>query len=86
MDNSIKAKGVKLTKRQKEIIKKVQDGWILFNGVSESTGRIYYGITKGFDNIYFNATVWYNLLEKKLIYQEVRRPYDYHLTELGESI
>lgn len=58
-----------LTKKQKEIINKMRDGWMLMMGQSETNGRIYQGITKGYDWVYFNATVFSNLINKGLVYQ-----------------
>lgn len=77
---------IKLSKRQLEIVKKMQDGWVLFTGISETTNNQYFFISKGFDKDYFNATVFKHLLEKEIIYQEYEHPFDYILTSIGESL
>lgn len=77
---------IKLTKRQKEIIEKCREGWMLFTGRSEATDRFFYGISKGYDNIWFNQTLWCNLFNKGLIHQQQSHPFNYELTELGETI
>lgn len=74
---------MKLSKKQSEIINLMRDGWILLIGTSEITGRQYYMVTKGFDKVYFNVTVFSNLLDKKMIYQELSSPFDYLLTDVG---
>jgi hypothetical protein len=83
-------KDLKLTPKQKEIVKFMQDGYPLFTGISESNGRQYYMIggthNKGFGNTYFNTNVFGNLLSKKLIQQMKQHPYDWELTDLGDSL
>lgn len=70
----IQANEVKLSKRQKEIVQFMRDGYIMLVGNSETTGRQYFMIAsthnKGFGNTYFNATVFSNLLKKKIIIQK----------------
>lgn len=81
---------VKVSKKQMEIIKYMQDGFPLLIGQSETTGRQYYMIASthnnGYGNTYFNAMVFTNLLYKGLIYQEMSPPFKYILTTLGKSI
>lgn len=78
---------MKITKRQKEIVKLMQEGYPLIIGLSETTGQPYYMIASthnnGYGNTYFNATVFSNLLAKKLIYQYKDQ---YELTPDGENI
>lgn len=76
----------KLTKRQREIVEKMRDGYMLIIGRNETNGGLYYLVTEGMHNIYFNATVFNSLVSKGLIYQESRSPYDWLLTKLGEEI
>ena len=83
MGNSILE--IKLTKRQREIVKKMQDGWGLFVGLSES-GRVYQHVSKGYENDYFNVSVWNALRANGLIDQEQSHPFNWELTKLGESI
>lgn len=74
----------KITKRQLEIVTLMYSGFIMIIGQSETTGRPYYMITKGYDNIYFNASTFSRLLSNGLIYQQYQWPQDYVLTEFGE--
>lgn len=76
---------MKVSKRQKEIIHKMLDGYLLMIGQSETTGMPYYLVTKGYDNHYFNYTVFKNLLEKKLIAEDYNT-YDYVLTKLAYEL
>lgn len=80
---------MKLTKKQKEIVRYMRDGLPLMIGVSEITGRNYYMIAsthdKGYGNTYFNATVFSNLLQKGIIYFDNRNP-EYILTPLGHIV
>lgn len=76
---------IKLTQKQKQVVRLMQEGWGLFIGNSETNGRQYYNVSKEFTRVYFNATVFSNLLSKGLIYQE-QRHFEYVLTEIGESI
>jgi hypothetical protein len=75
----------KLTPKQKEIILKMNEGWMLSIGQSESTGSIYYCVSMGYENTYFRGDVFTALVNKNLIYQDTRPPFYYILTELGES-
>ncbi len=77
---------IKLTKKQKEIVKKMREGWVLMVGQSETSGRIYQMVTKGYDRTYFNSTVFSNLLQKDIIYQQNSPPFDYILTDRGKTI
>lgn len=79
-------KKIKLTAKQKQIISLMRNGYVFAMGQSEYNGRTYQLVTKDFDNVYFNATVFSNLLKKDLIFQESRHPYDYILTTLGKTI
>lgn len=79
-------KKISLTKKQKEVVELMQNGWILLVGQSETNGRVYQYISKGFDNIYMNATLFSNLISKGMVYQQQRHPFDWVLTDLGESI
>ena len=76
---------IKLTKRQAEVVGLMQDGWEFFTGLSEATNRQYFLVSKGYDKEQFNASVFSNLLSKGIIYQEMQHPFNWHLTELGES-
>lgn len=82
---SYSQKPLKLSKKQKEIVKKMQDGWIMIMGASETTGRPYQLVSKGYENTYFNSTVFSALLSKNMIYQEPRF-HEWVLTETGENI
>ncbi len=73
-----------ISKKQLEIISKMNDGWIFIIGQSEITGRQFYCISKGFDNIYFRSTVFSNLLNKELIYQSYDS-HDYILTNKAKN-
>ncbi len=75
----------KLTPRQKQIVKKMQDGWRMLTGLSDTTGQPYYHVSKGYDNDYFKSNVFAALINKGVIYQESRY-FEYVLTGLGESI
>lgn len=81
---------IKLSAKQKEIVWLMQNGFPMMMGVDDFSGKHYYMIASthnnGFSNTYFNATVLGNLLDKKLIYQELSHPFEWILTELGESI
>lgn len=77
---------VKLTPRQREIVKKMQDGWRLIIIRSDSTGSLIQYVSKGFENDFFNSTVFSALLSKGIIYQGYERPFEYILTKTGESI
>jgi len=78
---------IKVTPKQKEIILKMRDGWIFISGRSDITDRIYYGITKGFECIYFSARVFSNLLEKQLVEPDTsHREWPYVLSKLGKTI
>lgn len=76
----------KLTVKQKEIVKKMQSGWVLMVGQSETNSSIYQMVTKGFERIYFNSTVFSNLISKDMIYQQNHHPFDWVLTKKGEEI
>lgn len=65
----------KLTKREKEIVNKLNDGWEIFVGVSDYNGTVYYNLSKDFDNDYIRSDVFSNLIEKGVIYQNARGNY-----------
>lgn len=81
---------IKLSSKQKEVISLIRDGHPMLIGMSETSGRNYYMVAStkngGFGNTYFNATVFSNLLSKGLIQQQLSHPFDWQLTELGETI
>jgi hypothetical protein len=77
---------IKLSKKQKEVVKLMQDGWILLVGQSETNGSVYQYVSKGYDRVDFNATVFYNLVGKGIVFQQQHHPFNYVLTSLGESI
>jgi len=81
---------VKLTPKQKEVVKAMRDGHLLIMGQSEFSGKIYYMVAgtknNGYGNTYFNATVFSNLMKKEIIYQENAYPFNWKLTEIGETI
>lgn len=79
-------KKIKLTKRQKEIIQKVRDGWVIIVGRSEDNGRIYQLVTKGYEDDRFNAQVWGALTKHELIDQQTSPPFNWELTPLGKTI
>ncbi len=80
---------IKLTPKQKEIIKLMREGYPLMIGQSEFSGRQYYMIAsthnKGYDNTYFRADTFSHLLAKGLI-QFNNETFDYLLTKLGQTI
>lgn len=83
-------KALKLTAKQKLIVFYMQEGYSLMIGQSETSRSIYYMIAgthnKGYGNTYFRSDCFGGLLNKNLIRQQNRHPFDYILTELGESI
>jgi hypothetical protein len=66
----------KLTKRQLEIIRKMYEGWEMFVSKSDSTGSIYYGISKDYDNDYFRGGVFSALTTGGWIYQGSNHYYE----------
>lgn len=74
-----------LTVKQIEIVSKMRDGYGLFVGVSEMSGKHFQYISKGFHNIYFRADTFAKLINNGLIHQQNHRPYDWVLTGLGET-
>ena len=70
-----------ITKKQIEIVEKMLDGYIMLIGQSETTGRYYYLISKGYDNMYFNRNTFSRLLENELVYQELSYPFNWVLTK-----
>lgn len=61
----------KPTRRQKEVIEKMKDGWIVTVGIN------YVMLSKGFDDEMINVKMFFNMVENKIIYQETRPPFDY---------
>lgn len=86
MANDTSGKKIKLTPRQKDIINKMRDGWILLIGQSDGTGRTYHQLSKGYENDYFSNTVFSVLHANGLIYQQQSPPFDWGLTRNGENI
>lgn len=76
----------KYTKRCIDIVYLMQNGWILLVGISETSGRPYFQVTKGFERDYFNSRVFDRLLRDGLIYQESSPPFDWTLTEDGKTM
>lgn len=83
-------KKIKLSPKQKEIIRYMRDGYPMLIGVSDTSGRNYYMVAgthnNGFDNTYFNVRVFSNLLKKGIVYQQFSHPFNWVLTDLGETI
>lgn len=81
-------KKIKLSDKQKEIVRLMQDGFPLMIGTSETSGRQFYLIAsthnKGLGNTYFTARVFSALLAKGLIFFD-NGSFDYELTELGKT-
>lgn len=80
---------IKLSDKQKEIVKLMREGHPFMTGQSETTGRVYYLVASthnnGLGNTYLTARVFGNLLDKELIHFS-NQSFDYELTELGETI
>lgn len=76
-------KKIKLTPKQKEVIKALQDDFILITG-NDMKGA---DVAKGY--LYFHITnrVFWNLVDKGLIYQTGQEGhFNFELTPLGKSI
>lgn len=59
----------------------MKDGWMMLTDRSETTGKEYFGVTKGFKWVYFRSDTYTHLLHKELIYQQRSHPYAWKLTE-----
>ena len=73
-----------LTKKQKEVVIDLQNGWSLVTNnevkgawVSKSKADKEYHIDNG---------IFWRLVKKGLIYQQLSHPFNYVLTEQGKSI
>lgn len=75
-------KGMKLTKQQNKVINCLQNAWVLI--ADSESAWIAVAHPKG--DFIIGTRLFWNLVEKGLIYQELRSPYDYILTALGEEI
>lgn len=73
----------KLTKKENEIIYRLQSGWILITSNDSCWIRCCGDNDKGF---LFGTRVFANLLEKELIAQQLRHPFNYVLTQKGKEI
>lgn len=71
------------------IVSLMQDGYTLYTGISETSGRQYFMIASthnnGFGNTYFRANVFDALISKDLIFQKLEYPFDWILTDIGEN-
>lgn len=76
----------KITQRQIDIIALMQHGYIMLTGTSDSNGRLYYYVTKGMHNEYFNAGTFSKLLSNDFIYQDYNYPFPYILTKKGKEL
>ena len=75
---------MKLTKKEIEFIKLLRDGWIFIIGTSDTTGRQFYQVAKGYESVYFRSDTFARLLTDGLIYQEYTN-HNYVLTDKGET-
>ena len=77
---------MKLTPKQKQLIKLMQDGYILLIGQRDTDNSTYYLVSKGYHNIYFRSDTFGHLYEKGLIYKENSRPFSWLLTTYAENL
>jgi hypothetical protein len=74
------AANIKLTPRQKEVVKKLQEGWVFITG--SDFGAI---LSKGYENEQIRLNLFFNLVKKGIIWQE-HEHYNYILSDLGREI
>jgi hypothetical protein len=74
---------IKLTPVQNKVIWCLQNGWILITD-SGMKGAIVGATTK--DQFKINNRVFWNLVDKGMIYQSLEWPFHYVLTKEGKSI
>ena len=65
-------KGAKITQRQIDIVFLMQNGYLMFVGQSETNGSIYYLVSKGYHNEYFNASTLVGSLKMTLFTNSFR--------------
>lgn len=73
---------IKLTPKQKEVVKRLQNGYVLITDCDNIGAWV--GSTK--DQFYIGGRVFWNLVHKGIIYQELGYPFNYVLTQLGKTI
>lgn len=76
----------KLTQRQIDIVALMQDGYVFISDRSESTDRIYFMVTKGFERVYFRADTFSRLVQNDLIYQQNHHPFNWELTPKAKAM
>jgi hypothetical protein len=73
---------IRLSQKQKQVIKDLQNDFVLIT--SNEVNGAWVGNSKG--QYHINNRVFYNLLDKGLINQELQYPFNYVLTTLGKII
>jgi len=73
---------MKLTPRQKKVIKDLQNGYVLIT--DNSTTGAWVGNHK--EEYRINNRLFYNLMDLGLIIQQYKLPFDYILTPEGKTI
>ncbi|KKL95758.1 hypothetical protein LCGC14_1851340 [marine sediment metagenome] len=73
---------MKLTKAQNKVINALQNGWILITD-ADSPGAT---CAKSKEDFEISNTIFFNILSKKLIHQQLSYPFDYVLSIKGKEI
>ena len=82
MNTPIQQVDVKLTNKQAAVIYCLQNGWCLITS-NESKGA---WVAKDKFDFHINNGIFWRLVRKGLIAQQLGHPWDYVLTRLGETI
>ena len=73
---------LKLSKKQNAVVFALQNGGqLLTDSRSSYVGLFYNGMT-----VYFSGVIFWNLVKKELLSQELSRPFDYKLTLTGKEV
>lgn len=76
-----------LTPKQQMVIELLQNGELLItNSANPPYEKAYAGVTYRGPTIQISLRVFWNLVEKDLIYQQQTPPFNYILTEKGKSL
>ena len=71
----------KLTKRQAEVVKDIQDGAVFICDSEIRGATVAFGAESEKEDYHIHSGVFFNLVDKKVIYQQAHRPFDYVLTK-----
>jgi hypothetical protein len=77
-------KKIKLSPKQKEVIKDLQNGWSLCT--SSDVKGAWVSKSKNVKEYHINNRVFWNLVDKGLIFKNFRAHFNYTLTALGKTI